>query len=56
LWHLLRQATATPPTHDPKGGLSVEREITTRLAAAFLTGFSSVNLDFFMADFIFPWY
>jgi hypothetical protein len=30
--------------------------MTTPLAAEFLTGFSSVNLGFFMSDLTVPWY
>jgi hypothetical protein len=56
MWRRLQQGIAPLPTHDPEGGLSVEREMTTQPAAEFLTGFSSVNLDFLEPDLTVPWY
>jgi hypothetical protein len=56
MWRPLQQGIAPLPTHDPTGGLSVEREMTMQLAAELLTGFSSANLGFFELDLTVPWH
>jgi hypothetical protein len=54
MWRRLQQGIAPLPTHDPTGGLSVEREMPSQPAAEFLTGFLSVNLGVYTPDLTVP--